>query len=393
MNKTTLLILTLLTLFSLGCGQAIDIQTATAKARIAEAAGEDATALQNSGNNEPTPVAAPVVQYEFKSTGNTSCDNILQQIYNAVNAAVATEEKAEKDLLEVLKQLEKAQTDLEQAEATRNDALLGPAGLAYNNTFAKYQQTNTQAKAAREGVKQQKRVLATAKSSCGGSSFGDNESREQEEDAAKKKAEEEAAAAQEAAKQDNPSCKTLENSENELERVRERKNKDEDDKREREDEKDEKEDELEEEEAKDDSDQDDIDKLNEDITELDDKIDDLDDDINNGEREIDRLKAVIRKERPKCETAATQNIDNPLCEKDKDSLERDVKEIKDDIKELEDEKDDKEDDLREARDEDDDEEEDEIEDDIEEIDEKIDERTEELREKEKKVDDWETTCA
>src|SRR3989338_7837890 len=106
-----LLILGIILVIS-GCTNAVNVQTKSAKARLAVAEARGSV----SSIDKTTAAPEPAVRYELtESTGNATCYNILKSIYPLVNVAIAEEEKQEKLLLGILGEVEKAQDKIGRA--------------------------------------------------------------------------------------------------------------------------------------------------------------------------------------------------------------------------------------------------------------------------------------
>src|SRR3989344_2940130 len=161
------LMVLLITQIIAGCTNAVNIQTKSAKARLAVTQARGSPTA-----NSPNSAPEPAVRYELaESTGNATCDNILKSIYPLVNVAIAEEEKQEKLLLGILGEVEKAQDKLEAGQVAKDELAVMQANITYQQAFAHFRQINGDAKKAREDVKQQKAVLVNAKKSCTGVNF------------------------------------------------------------------------------------------------------------------------------------------------------------------------------------------------------------------------------
>src|SRR3989344_1317867 len=124
------LMVLLITLIIAGCTNAVNVQTKSAKARLAVTQARGSPTA-----NSPNSAPEPAVRYELaESTGNATCDNILKSIYPLVNVAIAEEEKQEKLLLGILGEVEKAREDVKQQKAVLVNAKKSCTGVNFEGT-------------------------------------------------------------------------------------------------------------------------------------------------------------------------------------------------------------------------------------------------------------------
>jgi len=400
------LMVLLITLIIAGCTNSVNVQTKSAKARLAVTQARGSPAV-----NSPdlTPAPEPSVRYELaESTGNATCDNILKNIYPLVNVAIAEEEKQEKLLLEILGEVEKAQDDLEAGQLAKDELAITRANLTYQQAFVQFQQINGDVKKAREDVKQQKAVLANAKKSCTGVNFegttqGDPLADEERNNAANNPTN------NHAEENETPECRALRNAERQLDNARRDRNAKENALQRLENDKEEKENEKQDEEKKADADQDNekIAILQRDIEKIEEDIASTQDDIAKRTEDIDRFKALTKEKRTTCQGGAngannttagttnanqTNNATQTCTSVATRKVEAELEKLRRDLAELEEDKTQKEEELDRANDEDKDNDIERLENEIDDLDEDINTKEDDIRDLEKDLKELQERC-
>src|SRR3989344_1136033 len=345
------LMVLLITLIIAGCTNAVNVQTKSAKARLAVTQARGSPTA-----NSPNSAPEPAVRYELaESTGNATCDNILKSIYPLVNVAIAEEEKQEKLLLGILGEVEKA----------------------------------------REDVKQQKAVLVNAKKSCTGVNFegttqGDPLADQARNNAANNPNNNNAEV------NETPECRALRNAERQLDNARRDRNAKENTLQELEKEK------------QDEERKDEADRNNETIASLQRDIASTQNDTAKQTEDIDRFKDLVKEKRKTCEggvggaetdNATTTRSNNQTGNTTRTctsvairKIEAELEELRADLAELEEEKTQKEEELERAEDEEKDDDIERIEEDIADLDEDINAKEDDIRDLERDLRDLQEDC-
>lgn len=391
-----------------GCTNAVNVQTKSAKARLAVAGARGSAP----SINQTAPAPEPAIRYELtESTGNATCDNILKSIYPMVNVAIAEEEKQEKLLLEVLGEVEKAQDELEAGQKTKDELVITRANITYQQVFVRFQQINGEAKKAREDVKQQKAVLANAKKSCTGVNF---EGTTQGDPLANNARNNATQGANNAEENETPECRALRNAERQLDNARRDRNAKENTLQRLENDKEEKENEKSDEEGKANKDDEKIARLQSEIEKLDEDIAGTQEDITKRTEDIDRFKAVVKEQKTKCQGGtgnttstnsnsagsgnqtsrnnnqnnATRSCTSPAIRE----VESELADLRSDLTDLEEEKTQKEEELERAEDEDEDEDIERLEEELDDLEVRIDDKKDEIDDLERDLRDLREDC-
>ena len=385
------LMVLLITLIIAGCTNAVNIQTKSAKARLAVTQARGSPTA-----NSPNSAPEPAVRYELaESTGNATCDNILKSIYPLVNVAIAEEEKQEKLLLGILGEVEKAQDKLEAGQVAKDELAVMQANITYQQAFAQFRQINGDAKKAREDVKQQKAVLVNAKKSCTGVNFegttqGDPLADQARNNAANNPNNNNAEV------NETPECRALRNAERQLDNARRDRNAKENTLQELEKEK------------QDEERKDEADRNNETIASLQRDIASTQNDTAKQTEDIDRFKDLVKEKRKTCEggvggaetdNATTTRSNNQTGNTTRTctsvairKIEAELEELRADLAELEEEKTQKEEELERAEDEEKDDDIERIEEDIADLDEDINAKEDDIRDLERDLRDLQEDC-